>query len=208
MKPNNTTAGKFVSISGRKIACQSEISDFIQAFEPYLYFGEYETEIKATTITLVVVILITSTVLHGGIILFERFGEDSQKRSLLNMLASSYSFWNLCYIWLTTPILTHVYVSGPLNHFFASVFIYGRAFTVHVIFIILLESLFARFIFTFIFKKPILQDFYIATFLSIKNVIISALLTKVQCNSLNAQSQFSRYTGVEDPEIYALPIVR
>ena len=166
-------------------------------------------EIKATTVTLVVIVLMASTILHGGIMLFERFGEDSQKRSLSNMLASSYSFWNLCYIWLTTPILTHVYVSGPLNHFFASVFIYGRAYTVHVIFVTIFESLIIKYILTLVFNKsPIIKDFYIATFLSLTNIIISAFLTKVQCNSLNAQSLFARYTGVEDPEIFALPIVR
>ena len=151
MNFNNTTSTRKFSYLWKKTGSFNFLT--ILDFNIYLYFGEYEVEIKAATVSCVLTILVCSTIFLGGIILYERFGEDSQKRSLLNMLASQYYFWNLCNIWWTVSVFAYVYVFGPLNNIFAAIFLYLWFCTVMIMFLVHVESLFIRYICHIVLKK-------------------------------------------------------
>ena len=147
---------------------------------------------------LILFILAGTTVLYGGMVLFEKFGGDSQKRGLLNQIHSQICENMIAVYWLTLPIAFWRIIVGPIRWtkilWFRSFVLYTGLFRA---LILALEYFSLKYV-TIAWKKrmlSILDDFW-AIYLHILNAILSMILALLECYNPSIDDGFTRFSGL------------
>lgn len=71
--------------------------------------------VQAVTVSIAILVVTLGNALLASIYLYEKFGQDPQKRTLANILISDLTVFLIAYVTITLPLMTARLAFGPLG---------------------------------------------------------------------------------------------
>ena len=160
-------------------------------------FDELRTTLLASLSGINLILRILGTFMYLGIIHYERFGEDPQKRTLTNRIIIQICYIAIVHSWTAIPIHDWSIFVGPTSEFFAHLYIIFRGIFYFATFLVLAEIVVIQnlMLFKFSFITSVNEDFWTQMFL-IWNLAFAILpqFAMLYINSYPIR-QFSFLTG-------------
>ncbi len=176
----------------------ANVTDLVLTWsDPFEVFNDY-LWIKIIQVAVPTLVLIIGTVLLLGMISYEKYGEDPQKRGLFNQLLSQLFTITVLAYWVIIPVRIIRLLTGPLNLVLYWIWAFSLNCFIYSANLYIAEYFLMKFISIVVKKQvlPFLEDFF-GFFLAVFNFVISVWLLVI--------SSFTQDFAIEQFKARGLP---
>ncbi len=167
-------------------------SDPFNIFDDYLW-------IKIIQISVPIMSLVLGNALLLGMISYEKYGEDPQKRGLLNQIFSQlFSLTIICY-WIFIPFRTWRFLISPFNSLFYWIWIVTLSIYIYSVLLYIVEYSIIKFIVVVVKKQvlPLMDDFFIVFFFGF-NKVMSLWMLMISSFTIGLNKERLKVLGIPE----------